>query len=363
MEVRKTIKKTLTLLLILITAAAGSTLSVSAADKSDCVPDLPAGPYSLEITVQSSNPDGSSTGINGAKLSVYKAADLTVKHGGAYYKTTADFEESGLDFEDMTAEESNAAAKALEQIAEKKALTGRSGICDESGKLVFSNLEPGIYLVKLDEYSDSDSEYTAMDPFLVLVPGIDKSEEENTWISNVCVIPKIEINPAGSIEVNLPVLKKVKGNPKTEETFTFELKADEITNPMPAGSVDGTKRSTVKGAGQTEFGAWKYTEPGIYEYTVCEVSGSSRNYEYDKTVYHLTDTVYYAGSKLKVEHKLTDAEGKEYTNAEFVFTNTYTEPGISPKTGDEMKILIWLTAVVLGAGFMLAAVKRRGRGI
>lgn len=359
MKIRKFIMKALVLVLVVTLAAVNSAAAAFASDSTDMMPELPGGPYSLEITIQSSNPDGSSTRIKGAEISVYQVADLTVKHGAAYYKAVSGFAEAGVIFDGMTAEESNAAAEEFAKIVEKKGVAGMHGRSGAAGEVDFSDLEPGVFLVKFDRYSSSDSRYTAMAPFLVLVPGIDKTGTGNAWISNVRVIPKIAIDPADHIEVDPFVIKKVKGDPHKSETFTFELKADDLTNPMPAGSSDGRKQSMVTGEGKTGFGTWTYTEPGTYRYTVREITGSSRNCKYDKTVYHLTDNVYYVGSKLRVDHKLTDENGKEYTKAEFTFVNEYTESGIVPQTGEDMDLLIWLVCAVSGTGIMIFSLKRR----
>ena len=360
MKYRKFLKKPIAILALAILLMAGGGTAAFAADTSNVMPPLPGGPYSLTITVQSSNPDGTATAISGAELSLYQVAELTVKHGGAYYKTVADFEDTGIVLEDMTAEESHAAAKKFAEAAESKKLTGISGISNGKGIINFSDLKPGAYFVRLDRYSDSDAGYTAMEPFLVLVPGIEKNSTGNRWITDVHAVPKLMINPEDVRDVEYLVIKQVKGNPIAEETFTFELCAKNIMNPMPVGSTDGVKQISIKGSGEKSFGIWTYTEPGDYQYTVREIAGSNRHYTYDKTVYHMTDHVYYSGSKLRVDHKVTDHNGKNVSSADFLFVNQYTKPGFGPKTGDEIRLMIWLIFVALGMCGIVAAVKRRG---
>ena len=74
----------------------------------------------------------------------------------------------------------------------------------------------------------------------------------------------------------------------------------------------------------------------------------------------MTDHVYYSGSKLRVDHKVTDHNGKNVSSADFLFVNQYTKPGFGPKTGDEIRLMIWLIFVALGMCGIVAAVKRRG---
>lgn len=360
MKCRKILKKSIGLLLLGLLIMTGSGTDVFASDTANVMPSLPGGPYSLILTVQSSNPDGSTTAIRGAEVSVYQVADLTVKHGGAYYKTTADFQDTDVDFEDMTAEESHAAAKQMAEETAKKGLAGITGVSNEKGLIRFSDLSPGAYLVQLKGYDNDDAGYTAMDPFLVLVPGINRNSTGNTWITEVNAVPKIVIRPADTRDVEYFVVKRVKGSPKSMESFTFELKAEDILSPMPTGSADGKKLISVEGEGRLSFGSWTYTEPGDYRYTVREIAGNDRRYVYDKTIYHVTDHVYYSGNKLKVDHIVSDQNGKSVSSADFLFVNQYKKLGFGPKTGDGIRLMIWLICIVLGACGIAAAGKRRG---
>ncbi len=352
------LKKSILLVLVLLMCTAGSVTAVSASDTSNVVPDLPGGPYSLALTVQSTNPDGSATKISGAEISALQVAGLTVRHGAAYYKTLSDFGDTDIVFEDMTVEESNTAAAGFAKVADRKNITGKNGVSDKNGIVRFEDLAPGVYLVRLDRFDSDDAGYTAMDPFLVLVPGIDRTGRENKWITAVKAVPKLDIHPADTLEVEYPVTKKIKGISDTGEVFTFELKADDIMDPLPTGSIQGSKKISIKGAGTVSSGTWKYTEPGIYRYTVREIPGSSRNFRYDETVYHITDRVYYSGSRLQVDHKVTDEKGNRYSRKGLVFVNQYIKAG--PKTGDEMTAAFLLICAAAMAGCIAAVAKRRG---
>lgn len=357
MERRTILKKSILLVMVLLMWAAFSLTAAYASRTSDAVPDLPGGPYSLDITVRSTNPDGSVTKIKGAEISIFQVAGLTVKHGAAYYKPLEDFADTDIVFEDMTAEESNKAALKFADIADQKDIPGKSGISGSDGRVMFADLEPGVYLVRLDRYG-SEKGYTAMDPFLVLVPGIDSSGSSNRWITEVKAVPKLDIHPSDTAKVEYSVTKKIKGLSETDETFTFELKADDITEPLPVGSIRGTKRISIKGAGEDSFGEWEYTESGSYSYTVREIPGTSGDFRYDETVYHITDKVYYSGSRLKIDHSVTDESGHGYTASGFVFVNEYI--GHGPKTGDEMSWIFLLICAAALAGCMAAAAGRRG---
>lgn len=357
----KRIRVARTTLLIMLLCSVMCT-GIFAAQDPDAMPGLPNQDYSLKVTLQSTNPDGSKTGIKNAKLNIYKAANLRVKNTAAYYTLTADFRESGVDFDGMTADGANEAAKKFASIVKEKSLSGVSGVTDGSGGVLFKNLEEGIYLVLLDKYDSADERYTEMAPFIVSVPGIQKGDDANSWICDFTVFPKIAVEPRDYIDVDPPLHKKVINNRFSKEKFVFELKAGNVNNPMPVGSKDGKKRTVIRGAGKGEFGGWRYTEPGTYTYYVREVKGSNGNYKYDTTEYRLTDKVYYSGSKLKVKTELTDEKGKGYSALEgLVFTNEYISPIPPVITGDNANLLLWIICLVAALGSIAFVAHRRCR--
>ena len=357
----KRIRAARTTLLIMLLCSVMCT-GIFAAHDPDAMPDLPDRDYSLKVTLQSTNPDGSKTGIKNAKLNIYKTANLRVKNTAAYYTLTADFMESGVDFDGMTADGANAAATKFAGIAKKKNLSGISGMTDSSGDAAFQNLEKGIYLVLLEGYDSADERYTKMEPFIVSVPGIQRGADANSWICDVTVFPKIAIEPRDYIEVDPQVVKKVKGKKYSNEKFVFELKTGDANNPMPAGTVYGKKQIAIRGAGRSEFGVWRFTEPGTYTYYVREIKGASRLYKYDTTEYRLTYKIYYSKNKLKKETTLTDAKGSE-KNIEkgFVFTNEYISPIPLIITGDKANLLLWIICLIAALGSIVAVAHRRCR--
>ncbi len=315
------------------------------AGEEDRVPDLPGGSYSLNVHLHTSN----GTNITGASMSIHKVAALNEKGGAAFYDMTSDFSsvKERLN-DDTTVEKLLETAKKCDAIVSEKGLTGITGTTDGNGKVDFSDLEPGAYLVRVDSYSDSDDRYTKAQPYIVLVPGIGKDEKGlNYWISEVKIEPKVEIL-CSYVTVDPPVEKRVEGNPSEDSTFMFELKAEDSMNPMPAGSENGVKTITIDGAGKTEFGEWAYTEPGTYKYTIREIDTKNKRYDYDETVYNYVDTTFYEDGELKVDTEITDAQGNEVT--EIVFTNVYNPPKIIKivKTGDTalMTLVIGFIALI-----------------
>lgn len=153
--------------------------------------------------------------------------------------------------------------------------------------------------------------------------------------------------------VDPPVEKRISGDrPSVNSTFTFYLKADNASYPMPEGSTSGVRVVTLTGAGSVDFGNITYTQAGTYTYTVYEKAGSSSGYTYDATVYHMTVVVTETSGKLSATRTITNASGA--VQAGLVFTNAYDTPD-GPKTGDESKAYLWWILIALGLICLVAA--------
>jgi len=102
--------------------------------------------------------------------------------------------------------------------------------------------------------------------------------------------------------------------------------ADNPSQPMPPGSVDGVKTMQITGSGSKEFGIWSYTQEGVYFYRISEVNTGARNYVYDTTVYTITDTVTAVDGQLKLSRVVTNGSNRQVTSLDFI--NTYTSGGL-----------------------------------
>ncbi len=132
--------------------------------------------------------DNSSTNIDGMELSITRVASVNVDPSVPYYYTLlSDYAESNITFENMTASESNDAAKVLADLQDQKGISGTKDVTDGDGNVSFADLDLGMYLVRQTGKSGTAVEYTTIDPFLVMVPSIDDNEE---WVYEVSAIPK-----------------------------------------------------------------------------------------------------------------------------------------------------------------------------
>jgi pilin isopeptide linkage protein len=129
--------------------------------------------------------------------------------------------------------------------------------------------------------------------------------------------PKTMIDP--------PVVKTLTGNPVPIGIFTFQLSAENPSNPMPSGSINGNKTIQIMGSGQAEFGTWAYTAEGIYHYTVNEINSGVRGYTYDTAVYTITDSVKAENGQLIVTRVVTNSSKQQVTSLPFI--NNYNSGG------------------------------------
>ena len=158
--------------------------------------------------------------------------------------------------------------------------------------------------------------------------------------------------------VDPPVKKTVSGSPDKDSVFTFKLAARDNASPMPAGSASGQKTLQIVGAGEGEFGTWRYTKAGTYQYEISEVNTGERGYTYDTAVYTITDTVRDENGQLVLSRTVTD--NKKQPAAACVFVNQYSaagKPNVNgPGTGDDSHIVFYWTLFLSAIAAAAAAV-------
>lgn len=158
-----------------------------------------------------------------------------------------------------------------------------------------------------------------------------------------------------SVDYTPHVLKKLTGDPISDnKTFTFELTADS-SNPQNGASFGGTDTATVsvtaQPAGgdssdqqlQAGFDPITFTESGIYTFYIREIGSETEDgYTYDTAQWTLTVEVQDAGGALRVISSRYTADGRETSEANAAFENSYTltptdyTPSVRKElTGDE----------------------------
>lgn len=97
------------------------------------------------------------------------------------------------------------------------------------------------------------------------------------------------VHAAECISVKIPFHVKLDGTlPSPSETYTFVLRSQDKTTPMPAGSIDSQYISTVSGSGDFFFPAISYSRVGVYSYQIYQKPGSTPSCAYDSAIYDVT---------------------------------------------------------------------------
>lgn len=128
-------------------------------------------------------------------------------------------------------------------------------------------------------------------------------------------------------QIELPIIRKItEGDNIPETQFSFMLKGENGA-PMPEDSGEGgsedRKIVSLLGSGEVSLGAIHYANPGVYVYTVSELTGDGDGWIYDTAVYTFTVTVTLENGALHAEGQLTK-DGNPVS--ESVFVNRYAPP-------------------------------------
>ena len=164
----------------------------------------------------------------------------------------------------------------------------------------------------------------------------------------------LELGPAA----DPPIRKSITGNPPRNGVFTFILKAEKPSYPMPDGLTGGSKTISIVGAGESEFGTWDYENEGIYKYTISEVNDGQSGYIYDNTEYTITDNVVKnENGMLELFRSITNNNGGQVDSCNF--TNVYSPKGlvtegslfkgIAARTSDTMNTALYTVLICLAA--------------
>lgn len=209
---------------IVLSSAAPTLAADSVPEPEDMKAEL-AISFAIEDTAE-----GTKTAISGATFEITRVADLNWHGGSPDYVLTDEFKSTNIDFNGMTASQSEDAAKKLSSMS---TVSFASATTDEEGSANFYGLEHGIYLVEETKVSGDALNYSSVDPYLVLVPGYKDGE----WQYRVTSSPKTEpiekpkpekpdVTPEGPDNPNNPDNTSFSGKPsapvKTGDPLALE---------------------------------------------------------------------------------------------------------------------------------------------
>lgn len=124
-----------------------------------------------------------------ALLTIYHVGEVRIENALAWYDLTSEFSGvTGVEFDEMTSSENRQFASTLKAYVNANNITGTSGRTNSRGRVTFSDLEAGIYLLVPGPYSG----YYTIEPSLMVIP---QQDGDNGWIYDVTASPKSEPEP------------------------------------------------------------------------------------------------------------------------------------------------------------------------
>lgn len=159
------------------------------------------------------------TAVPGGTLTLYRVGDIYEDNGNYSFVLSGDFSGSKEPLKDI---QSAALAKSLSDYAKNNNLTGKTQTIDNNGKVAFTDLELGLYLLVQNKAAEG---YNEVAPFLVSVPVM----ENGVYVYDVDASPKVE------------ELKKTPVDPTKP------------TNPTSATNSTGTIASKLPQTGQLNW--------------------------------------------------------------------------------------------------------------
>ena len=241
------------------------------------------------------------------------------------------------------------------QVQIKKALAGRSmeegefhfvlkneegkpldnAVNDKDGNITFKKLtfkNVGTYNYTVEEVAGNDRHITydknSYNVSAAVTDNLDGTLKV-TWTSGTGAILFKNTYTVDPTDATPSVEKKIAGgNPAKDSTFRFTLTGKDNA-PMPEGSKDGKKSTSVTGEGKADFGKITFDKAGTYTYKVAEENGNESSYNYDSTEYTLTYKVKDVKGELKAEQSITAGDKSA---DEMVFTNEYAPASMDGDT-------------------------------
>lgn len=128
--------------------------------------------------------------VPGGELTIYRVAEAS----GSSFRYLPDYKSCEVPLDDITSPQLPAALAAL---VKTKNLPGTAKTIDNQGKIKFSDLETGLYLVVQTKAADG---YNAVSPFMVSVPGV----VNGAYVYDVDASPKLELEKAPTTPTTTP---------------------------------------------------------------------------------------------------------------------------------------------------------------
>lgn len=124
-----------------------------------------------------------STIVPGGSLTLYRVGEVCEEDGNYSFRPTGDFADYDQPLEDVQSAE---LAEDLAEYVKNHHLTGTTKTIGQDGKIVFPDLELGLYLLVQNQAAEG---YSKAEPFLVTVP----MQEKGAYVYQVDASPKVAV--------------------------------------------------------------------------------------------------------------------------------------------------------------------------
>ncbi len=162
---------------------------------------------SINLTLQQTDADGSVKTYSGISMTLYQIGSVRYEMGAVYFDFDDSFADAGINISDTkTASEWISAAATLSEKVAAAGISGETKLSDASGKISYTNLAQGIYLLVQTKTDDT----VTTSPILLTMPFM----EEGDWTYDISSYPKLS---AKDSETPSPTPKK-ESTPTAKKT-------------------------------------------------------------------------------------------------------------------------------------------------
>lgn len=196
----------------------------------------------------------------------------------------------------------------------------QSLVADRKATFSWTLSEPGDYVYRVESAQTGEDEVYQVTHSVYLDDG---ALDVVTSIKQMSDEAKVDVIDYVGCTETIPVSTKVDGEQPSSDAVQFHIQAKDSNSPMPEGSENGEKTVSVTGDGAVDFGDFRFTEPGVYDYDITVADDGNGDYDYDNSIYTVRFTVAREDGVLTVT-KSFYKNGQLMPNATIIeITNTY----------------------------------------
>ena len=203
--------------------------------------------------------------VTDAEVTLYRAADVEFADEQAKYPCTDDFKGCAEQLENVSSEDN---AEKLFDYAVKNRLKGITLVTDETGKVEFSELQPGVYLIA--EIRSNNYNFARFKPFLAVLP----YDNDGEWVFTVTAMPKIS-NSRLEFDKDVTVRKiwNDDGKNRPESISVQLLSGNEVLDTVSLSDKNGWMHTWTELDSGKVYSVKETDVPEGYTVTYSETNG------------------------------------------------------------------------------------------